>query len=77
MLNEPGSSYWLRKCQSAWLPRADDVAGMLEEVGDTDIGVCYDVANAVYSGEDPDYGLRRVKDWLRLVHPSDTGVEEW
>lgn len=61
----------------AWLPRADDVAGMLDAVGDDDIGVCYDVANAVYIREDPDYGLRRVKDRLRLVHLSDTGTGEW
>jgi L-ribulose-5-phosphate 3-epimerase len=56
-----------------FLPRADDLMEILDRHGDPRVGVCYDVANAEFVGENPADGLRRVRDRLRLVHVSDTG----
>lgn len=61
----------------AWLPRAEVLARALDEVGDARLGVVYDVANAVYAGEDPRDGLARLRDRVRLVHLSDTGTDRW
>lgn len=61
----------------AYLPRTPDVLAALERIGDPSIGVIYDVANAVFSGEDPRQGLRLAKDRLRLVHLSDTPTTVW
>jgi sugar phosphate isomerase/epimerase len=47
----------------------------LERYGDDRIAVIYDVANAVFIGEDPGDGLRRVQGRLKLVHLSDTPRE--
>jgi sugar phosphate isomerase/epimerase len=72
-----GTRLLIENVSIAWLPLADDIAEMLDEIGDDRIGVCYDVANAVYIREDPGYGLRRLKDRLCLVHLSDTGTDVW
>ena len=37
----------------------------------------YDVANAVFSGEDPAEWLPKAKKRLRLVHLSDTPTDRW
>ena len=47
----------------------------LERYGDDGIAVIYDVANAVFIGEDLGAGLRRVQARLKLVHLSDTPRE--
>ena len=44
------------------------------QYGNDRIGIVYDVANAVFIKEDLAEGLRRVRDRLRLVHLSDTGL---
>lgn len=62
---------------TAWLPRADDVAGLLERLAMPDVGACYDVANAAFIGEDPAAGLERLGTRVRLVHLSDTTRERW
>lgn len=60
-----------------FLPDADSLMAALDQYGDPDIGVVYDVANAVYHREDPLAGLRRVRPRLRLVHVSDTGLDAY
>ncbi|MFG1348000.1 sugar phosphate isomerase/epimerase family protein [Xanthobacter autotrophicus DSM 431] len=57
----------------AFLPRAQEIMAALDDYGNDDIGVIYDVANGHFIGEDPCEGLRTVKDRLGLVHFSDTG----
>jgi L-ribulose-5-phosphate 3-epimerase len=56
----------------AFLPDIDSLTAALDEYGNKDIGVIYDVANAHFIGENPCDGLRKVKDRLKLVHFSDT-----
>lgn len=74
---EAGVGLLVENVPIAWLPKAADVAAMLDRLDDARVGVCYDVANAFYAGENPAAGVRRVKDRLRLVHLSDTGRRRW
>ena len=62
---------------AAYLPTSTDIIGALDAIGDRRIGMIYDVANAVFSGEDPAEGLRRVKERLCLIHLSDTPTTAW
>ena len=41
------------------------------------MGICYDIANAHFIGEDPAAGLRQVRSRLGIVHLSDTGRQAW
>lgn len=59
------------------LPGAIDLMRRLDEIGNTRLGVTYDVANAVFAGEDPAEGLRIVTPKVDFVHLSDTGLETW
>jgi sugar phosphate isomerase/epimerase len=57
----------------AFLPSAADLVAALDQYGNDDIGIIYDVANGHFIGEDPCEGLRIVQKRLGLVHFSDTG----
>jgi L-ribulose-5-phosphate 3-epimerase len=59
----------------AFLPDADSLMRALDDYGNEEIGVIYDVANGHFIGEHPAEGLRRVRNRLRLVHFSDTGTQ--
>ena len=72
---EAGVALWAENMPFAFLPLAGQLMDALKEYGDASIGVVYDVANAVFAGEDPVDGLRRVRSRLRLVHLSDTSRE--
>jgi L-ribulose-5-phosphate 3-epimerase len=67
----------LENVPSSWLPRAQDVMQRLDAIGNARIGVTYDVANAVFAGEDPQEGLAVVAPRLSFVHVSDTGLQRW
>jgi sugar phosphate isomerase/epimerase len=56
----------------ASVPDADSMMDALDAHGNERIGICYDVANAHFIGEDLGAGLRRVASRLGLVHASDT-----
>jgi L-ribulose-5-phosphate 3-epimerase len=56
----------------AFLPDANSLMETLDDYGNDDIGVIYDVANGHFIGEDPCEELRRVEGRLGLVHFSDT-----
>lgn len=58
-------------------PRADQLIGFAERIGSPQVGVCYDIANAHFIGEDTAEGLRQVQARLGIVHLSDTGREAW
>lgn len=57
----------------AFLPDTEGMVASLNRYGAESIGVCYDVANAHFIGEDLVEGFARVRPRLRLVHLSDTG----
>ena len=58
-------------------PRADQLIGFAERIGSPQVGVCYDIANAHFIGEDTAEGLRQVQARLGIVHLSDTGRQAW
>ncbi len=68
-----GVELWAENMPFAFLPDADGLMASLDRYGADAIGVCYDVANAHFIGEDPVAGFDRVGARLRLVHLSDTG----
>ncbi len=70
-----GTTIALENLPIAFLPDAESMMAALERYGNRDIGIVYDLANAVFAGDPPAAGLRRVKDRLRLVHLSDTTRE--
>ena len=70
--HDAGVGLWVENMPFAFLPLAAELMDALERYGADELGVVYDVANAVFAGEDPSEGLRRVRDRLRLVHVSDT-----
>jgi sugar phosphate isomerase/epimerase len=67
-----GTSVVIENLPMAFLPDAPSLAAALDRYGDPRVGIVYDLANAVFIGENPADGLRRVRDRLRLIHLSDT-----
>lgn len=60
-----------------FLPRAEQIMYALDKLAGPDVGIVYDVANAVFAGEDPCTGLRTVAPRLDLMHLSDTTWKDW
>jgi len=62
----------------SFMPLADDLLRVLDQVGEPDIGIAYEIANAVFAKEDPNQGLRAIEKSgrLRLVHVFDTGLTQ-
>ena len=58
-------------------PRADQLVSFAERVDSPLVGVCYDIANAHFIGEDTAEGLRKVAQRLGIVHLSDTRRKAW
>jgi len=58
-------------------PRADQLIAFADSIGSPSVGICYDIANAHFIGEDAAAGLRKVRSRLSIVHLSDTGREAW
>jgi L-ribulose-5-phosphate 3-epimerase len=58
-------------------PRADQLIWYADRIGSPLVGICYDIANAHFIGEDTAAGLRQVRGRLGIVHLSDTGREAW
>lgn len=70
-----GTQLYVENMPFAFLPDAEGLMASLERYGDERIAVVYDVANALFAGEDLGAGLRRVQGRLKLVHLSDTPRE--
>ncbi len=70
-----GTQLYVENMPFAFLPDAESLMAALERYGDERVAVIYDIANAVFIGEDPGEGLRRVRERLKLVHLSDTPRE--
>jgi len=58
-------------------PRAEQLIAFADRIDSPLVGICYDIANAHFIGEDTATGLRRVCARLGVVHLSDTGREAW
>ncbi len=72
-----GVSLCLENLPMAFLPTADRLSDALDRLGNGRLGVCYDVANAMFAGEAPDIGLQQLAGRVRLIHLSDTGLLKW
>lgn len=70
---ESGVELWAENMPFAFLPDLPRLRQVLDDYGASGIGICYDVANAHFIGEDPAAGLAGVGGRLKLVHISDTG----
>lgn len=68
-----GTKLLVENMPFAFLPDAPSLLACVEDYGDPDIGIIYDVANGHFIGEDPCAALRLLKSRLGLVHFSDTG----
>jgi sugar phosphate isomerase/epimerase len=58
-------------------PRADQLLAFANLIDSPLVGVCYDIANAHFIGEDTAEGVRQVRSRLGIVHLSDTGRQAW
>ncbi|MDE2007630.1 MAG: sugar phosphate isomerase/epimerase [Rhodospirillales bacterium] len=59
------------------LARAETLRGFLDRGGYQDVGVLYDVTNALAIGEDPVEGMSILAPHLRLLHLSDAPRGVW
>ncbi len=67
-----GTRIWVENMPFAFLPSIEDVLSALENYGNDNIGVVYDVANGHFIDEDIALALRKCRQRLKLVHFSDT-----
>jgi len=58
-------------------PTMNELMGIVKEVGNDNLKIVYDVANAAYIGEDPVACLLSAHATIGLLHISDTGLGEW
>lgn len=58
-------------------PRAEQLIAFADRIDSPLVGICYDIANAHFIGEDTAEGLRQVRSRLGIVHLSDTGRQAW
>jgi len=72
-----GVALYLENIPMGVYPRADQLIEFAGRVDSAAVGICYDIANAHFIGEDPVAGLRQVRSRLAIVHLSDTGREAW
>jgi sugar phosphate isomerase/epimerase len=68
-----GTAIWVENMPFSFLPETHAVIDVLDQFGDSTIGVVFDFANAHFIGEDLRDGLACMRLRLRLVHASDTG----
>ncbi|WP_162197793.1 sugar phosphate isomerase/epimerase family protein [Pseudorhizobium banfieldiae] len=73
-----GVTLALENLPIASLPRASDLLDFITLLDTpSNLGICYDVANAHYSAEDPLEGIMLLRDHLQLLHFSDTRRDRW
>lgn len=58
-------------------PQAEQLIAFADRINSKNVGICYDIANAHFIGEDPSVGLRAVAPKLDIVHLSDTRQQVW
>ena len=67
-----GTALLVENMPFAFLPRVDELLAALDDYGDPDIGVVYDLANGHFVKEDIAASLRLCARRLQVVHVSDT-----
>jgi L-ribulose-5-phosphate 3-epimerase len=72
-----GVQLLIENVPTSFLRSAGSIADLLDRLGDDTVGAVYDVANAVFIGEDPVEGMKLLGDRTRLVHLSDTALDRW
>jgi sugar phosphate isomerase/epimerase len=72
-----GVELWLENIPMGVYPRADQLIAFADRIGSNTVGICYDIANAHFIGEDPVAGLEHVRSRLKIVHLSDTRRDAW
>lgn len=55
---------------------AEQLSGLVDRVGDPNLGICFDVGNAVRVGDDPVGAARMVATRTRMVHVKDMLVQD-
>ena len=68
---------WLENIPMGVYPRADQLIAFADRIDSPMVGICYDIANAHFIGEDTAAGLKQVCSRLGMVHLSDTGRQLW
>ena len=58
-------------------PTMDELVGVVNEVGNDNLKIVYDVANAAFIGENPVASVLSAHSTIGLLHISDTGLSEW
>ena len=77
LARDSGTSLLVENIPICFAPDAAGLTRLLDEYGNTQLNIVYDVANGYFIGEDIFEGLRQVRDRLRLVHLSDTHRSSW
>ena len=72
-----GIHLWLENIPMGVYPRADQLIAFANRLDSPMVGICYDIANAHFIGEDTAAGLKQVRSRLGMVHLSDTGRQVW
>lgn len=70
---DSGTLIALENMPFSFIPTVRDLLAFLDDYGNTDIGVIYDVANGHFIGEDPCAEIRLLGSRMKLLHLSDTG----
>lgn len=77
LARDVGTSLLVENIPICFAPDAQGLMKLLDEYGNDDLNIVYDVANGFFLGEDILASLRHVRDRLRLVHLSDTHRSTW
>jgi L-ribulose-5-phosphate 3-epimerase len=67
-----GTKLLVENMPFGYLPSAAEILRLLDDYGNRDIGVIYDVANGHFIKKDPREELRLLKGRVELIHFSDT-----
>jgi L-ribulose-5-phosphate 3-epimerase len=72
-----GVELWLENIPMGVYARAEQLIELADHIGSARVGICYDIANAHFIGEDPVAGLEEVRSRIKIVHLSDTRRDAW
>ena len=70
-----GTTVCVENTPSSFLPDTEGLIAAIESFGNSEVGVCYDLANGYFVKEDLGKALRRIGPRLKLVHVADTTRE--
>jgi L-ribulose-5-phosphate 3-epimerase len=75
--DQAGVRLLLENTPYCFRPTMDELIGVVNTVGNDNLKIVYDVANAAFIGEDPVACVLRGHPTIGLLHISDTGLAEW